>query len=482
MTRSARGPAITRFWRIARHPLLIAAVLAALLALFALALLYPAGPDGRPSEALIRRADVKSIQAHIQAMLEKNRVEDDQPNTFQITVSNNSPKPLNPPLLSLDAPGFALDQKALVCRDASGNAVHALAPRQSCQFSLALAPACRSGTYGVTVWLLWSQADTRDQLSLLLGPITIDRGWSAAQFARAGRRFAGIVKDLALPIVLAILGAFFAARQSDREARRKAQQDQLERVRAQREKDAEAKRIEADKKQAERQEVGRLLLTRILDLARMHYLPFVAQSKSILGESIKKRAGGADADFEKLFFHLLLLLKHMEVFRLKEGGVFFKRRDGEKAMTAAWYLLKTTSYRGLGGDEIVAKALEKVKCDWDYATYKAALPGPELQAVWTKFQEWRKVAEDSADAESLWQILGVIDAFQAIASFEADFALKYWYEGANQERDPKAKLFMLQGKTEIYYRKTHDPQDLAHTLQDQLQTLYQREVETKPIN
>ena len=311
MTRSARGPAITRFWRIARHPLLIAAVLAALLALFALALLYPAGPDGRPSEALIRRADVKSIQAHIQATLEKNRVEDDQPNTFQITVSNNSPKPLNPPLLSLDAPGFALDQKALVCRDASG---------------------------------------------------------------------------------------------------------------------------------------------------------------------------GADADFEKLFFHLLLLLKHMEVFRLKEGGVFFKRRDGEKAMTAAWYLLKTTSYRGLGGDEIVAKALEKVKCDWDYATYKAALPGPELQAVWTKFQEWRKVAEDSADAESLWQILGVIDAFQAIASFEADFALKYWYEGANQERDPKAKLFMLQGKTEIYYRKTHDPQDLAHTLQDQLQTLYQREVETKPIN
>lgn len=481
MTGSATGPATARFWNIARHPLLIAAMLIALLALFTLALLYPAAPDGHPSQALIRRADVKSIQAHILATLEKNRVEDDQPDALRITISNNSLKPLAAPLVSLDAPGFAFNQKSPVCRTASGAAVQTLASRQSCQFSLSLAPACRSGAYGVTIWLLWSQTDPPEQLSLLLKPVTIDRNWSAAQFSRAGRRLGSIIKDLALPIMLAILGAFFAARQSDREAQRKAQQDQLEADRAQREKDAEEKRVEADKEQAERQEVGRLLLTRILDLARMHYLPFVSQSKSILGESIKKRVSVADADFEKLFFHLLLLLKHMEVFRTSEGGVFFKRRDGEMAMTAAWYLLKTTSYRGLGGDEIVARAIERVDCKWDYATYKAALPEPILQAAWSKFQEWRKFDENSVSDESFWQMVGVIDAFQAIASFEADFALKYWYEGANQERDPK-KLFMLGDKTVLYCSKGHDLQDMAHTLGVQLHTLYQREVEIKPTN
>jgi hypothetical protein len=134
----------------------------------------------------------------------------------------------------------------------------------------------------------------------------------------------------------------------------------------------------------------------------------------------------------------------------------------------------------LGGDEAVANALNVVQCNWDYAPYKAALPLPTIQALWNFFQAWRKVPETSVQgAESFWQLLGIVDAFQAIASFEADFALQYWYEKA---RDPKDKLFFQAGKTVLYRRAALDGQSMSQTLEKRLKDLYQREAEVRLIS
>lgn len=451
--------------------------------------LFPASPDTHPIESLVRISDLKSAQIRVIARLQRNRLEDDSADLLEIEVENNSATSLDAPHIHLTAPGFSLDandpdfaqqQQSLPCFDEFGKTVSSVPSRQSCRFKVLLKPACQSGAYGVTTFVNWGVKDSAGESILLLAPVTIDRTWSAARFVQAAKRFGSLLKDLALPIMLAILGAFFAKRQSDLEANRKSEEARIESERTEKEKQAENKRIEADKEQAERQEVGRLLLNRILDLAQNHYLPFVSQAKSVLIEAKKNRDSTSDADFEKLFFHLLLLLKHMEIFRLQAGGVFFKRRDGETAMSAAWFLLKTYAYKGLGGDEVIAHALRIVESNWDYVTYKHVLNGSFLRDAWTSFKNWRGVAEDSKEESgSFWQIVGVIDAFQAIASFEADYAFKYWYE---KERDPKSKLFFQDGKTVLYYRKKEDPQNLTDTLKTLLNTLYGREVEVKEVN
>jgi hypothetical protein len=442
-----------------------------LLAALCLLFFYPGSPEGRPSESITRIAELKLQGMRVEARLQRNRIEDSSSDLLQVDLFNGSEKEIREPRLHLSAPGFSLgdnprafsqDQRFLPCVDPTGKPATAVPARSSCRFAVNLAPACLSGVYGVTVYVDWAGPDAHADTAILLAPITIDRAWrlSTARFARAGRRLSSILKDLAVPIMLAVLGALFAAWQSG----------------------LEASRLEAEREQSERQEVGRLLLTRILDLARMHYLPFVTQATSVLNEAEKNRSSAFDSDFEKLFYHFLLLLKRMEVFRLTEGGIFFKRRDGEMAMTAAWFLLKTASYRGLGGDLAVANAMKVIEPDWDYAAYKTALPCPAMQAVWKRFQAWRKVPLTPAKgAESFWQILGVMDAFQAIASFEGDTALQYWYEKDRNPSDPNEKLFRQAGKTLLYRRKDLDPQDMAGTLEKRLKELYQRDVQVIAI-
>lgn len=496
---------------LASHKAAVVSIAAAIaLPILGFLFFYPASPDSHPSQAITRTVELKSAKVRVQARMPGNRLEDDAASILEVDLFNDSDKTIDQSAIHLSAPGFSLadnpatfstNQTSLPCTDASGNPLKAIPAHGSCRFDIHLSPACRSGTYGITVFADWSAAGLHGNTAILLPPVTIDRSWGAARFARAGRRINGIVKDLAVPIMLAILGALFAAWQGGLEASRrrteqKAEDDRadrdrereqnrieaernLDQERAEREQTREEERLKAEKEQSERQEVGRLLLTRILDLARKHYLPFVSQAKSLLSEAEKNRGSAADADFEKLFYHLLLLLKHLEVFRLTEGGIFFKRRDGEMALTAAWFLLKTTSYRGLGGDQAVATAMTAVERNWDYAAYKAALPAPSIQALWTSFQTWRKVPESPVGgSESFWHILGIVDAFQAIASFEADLALQYWYE---KERDPKDKLFFLPGKTIVYRKERLDPQNMAETLAARLKALYQREVQINLI-
>lgn len=153
-------------------------------------------------------------------------------------------------------------------------------------------------------------------------------------------------------------------------------------------------------------------------------------------------------------------LKHLEIFRRTGGGVFFKRRNAGFAISAAWFLLETTSNCGLGGDQAIAKVLKIVECSWDYGDCKPALPGEAIQAEWNSFQQWRTVPETAVPyGESFGQILRLVDAFQAIACFEADFALPLWQE---KDRDPKS-----------------NPKNNLDVLRTQLKDWYQRQVEVR---
>jgi hypothetical protein len=255
-----------------------------------------------------------------------------------------------------------------------------------------------------------------------------------------GRRFDALLKDLTLPLLLAALGAFFAGRQSRRDADRRTQESE----------------------QAERQDVHHLLLTRVMDLAEQHYLLFVNHARLILIEADKIHGNKPDAAPDKLFLQVLFLLKRMEVFRLTKGGIFFTSRAGERTVGAAWYLLKTKMYAALG-DEKAAAVLKVVSSDWDYATYKAKLADKtncaDLDQAWIEFEKWLKEAETSnAPTGSFWQILGTVDAFQAVMAFEADQALsKYWYEEAG------SVVFLRQDPTLLYEGKLAGPYEKTKT-------------------
>jgi hypothetical protein len=422
-------------------------------------LFFPAPPDARPTQSIIRTAELKSAQVGLQAVVDRNRFDDDSADTLEITVQNDSAAPLEKLHLALNAPGFALDQSNLACISLSGPASDPrLAPHASCRFHIDFSPAARSGSFGVAIYANWIQSGQAQRATLLVGPVIIDRPWGAARWTLAARRVGSLFKDLTLPILLAGLGAYFVRRQSDRDATRRDEETQRENDRAAREKQMEFDRNEAERirqetrieaeKQAElvriaadqateearriaeaeeveRQEVRRLLLGRVMELAEQHYLPFVGIARLILIESEKISLKAPGASMQKLFFQVLLLLRRMETFKATKGGIFFSTRAGERAVGAAWYLLRTGIYAALGDAE-VAEALKLVKSNWSYANYLTEFP--KLDAPWKKFEAW--VAEPvTSTASSFWQILGTLDGFQAVMAFEADKSLtKYWYD------------------------------------------------------
>jgi hypothetical protein len=440
-------------------------------------LFFPGAPDSRPSQSIVRTVEVKPAAVQVQARLASNRLEDDSADLLRIIVWNSSNQPLSSLHLSLSAPGFALDQNNLVCKTLGNTGSEGpIGTQEGCQFEVGLSPAARSGTYGITATVAWNQANVAARATEVLGPVLIERNWSSARWARMARRFGSLLRDLTLPIILVALGALFARKQSEREATRKDDETKAEQRRTAAEGEKEETRRVAHSNQVERQEVRRLLLARVMELAELHYLLFVTHTRLILIEAEKIQASKPDAAPEKLFLQVLLLLKRMEVFRLTKGGVFFRRRGGERAVSAAWYLLKSNVYGALG-DENTSAALKLVQSDWDFATFKARFE--ELGPAWTKFQLWLAESERSNSMwGSFWQILGIVDAFQAIMSFEADEALsEYWYD------EPGTVEFILEAPTLLYQRDSADPfaRRKILVLQQQLRDLYKRNVQVEAL-
>lgn len=427
-------------------------------------LFFPSSDNQRTNEPIIRASRLISPPIRLQARLDRNRIEDDSEDTLQVRVVNDSSQePLRSLHLSLVAPGFALDQNNLICSGA--NPDNTILANQSCQFAVKLLPNAKSGVYGIAATVDWNQPRVAGRATLLLDPITIDRTWGAAQWRRAGARLTTLLKELTLPIILVVLGSILAGRQQSAEARR-----------AEAEKLRDEARITARTEQDERQEVRHLLLTRVMELAEQHYLLFASHAKQIVIESEKIRLGKPDAAPDKVFLHVMILLKRMKVFRLTKGGIFLKTREGEYAVAAAWALL-TISLYGAMGHENTAAALKFVEMDWDYATYKAQLAN--LIPAWNEFQSWLAEPEDSTDPKgSFRQIIGVVDAFQAIIRFEADTALsKYWYEEEGKVD------FALDAPTILFETPSTDKfsKQWLSTLEGLLKNSYSREVRVKVL-
>ena len=433
----------------------LAALAGILLTLF-IFLIFPAGPGSHPAGALVRIIEIKPAQVRLDAFLERNLISDSEPDELSLSVSNNSDQPLEGLHLAVDAPGFSVDQKKLTCTGAAGTpGSNALASHQSCSFQVKLDPLARSGAYGTTAFLHWSQANAGQHATVLLAPITIERRWGAVQWIRSFRRLGSFLKDITLPVILLYLGYFFTGKQKTRDNEQ-----------ANREKEREA-----------RQEVEKLLLTRVMELAKAHYLAFVGIARSILSEADKLYGNKTGADEKKLFLQVLLLLKRMENFRNAEGGVFFRRRGGERAVSAAWYLLKARMVSAFG-EEDTAKVLEQVEVDWDYAKFTAKFR--RLDYVWQKFHAWvQEPMNSSKPSGSFRQLLCVLDAFQAVTAVEADYAFKYWYD----EKDLGKPNFQLPGPTVLYrsYAAVALEIDKIGQLAEELQGLYDRKVEVREM-
>ena len=153
-----------------------------------------------------------------------------------------------------------------------------------------------------------------------MGPLHVENfGIRAEKILRAVSRVRSIAKDLTLPIVIPLLGVWFARRASYR---------------------------------AEQDEVRRLILSKVQRLTKDFYTHIVHHARY----SISALKAGND---DQLSYHLLGLLMFNSRLKDDQGGVFFTSLQAERIYGVAIGIILEKVRTQLGGEILFRDALDK---------------------------------------------------------------------------------------------------------------------------
>lgn len=299
----------------------------------------------------------------------------------------------------------------------------------------------------------WTAAGGRSsQAVVALGELTskncvdtLQEGWSWLQ---------AMLKDLALPILLAVLAYRFKKWEDDREATRRNDENAREAARQAAEKNLELKRHDAEQERQQLFQTWNQMLKVSHEDATKHYMPMVSAARTVRAHVLKCRAGltnppqnppPADDKYKHALFYLLLLRKRNKRFTDDRGGFYFKDRVGEDLAAACWsetnrlYIQGDATIREsfsellqhVGADDLLIVFMDK---------FRKAAAGSVFHVVHKQFCDWLP----SPQCE---QAMDYLEAFIAVVEFEMNKPYVYWYP-----EDQKSKL-NTQGKVDETLRK-----------------------------
>jgi hypothetical protein len=254
-----------------------------------------------------------------------------------------------------------------------------------------------------------------------LGPL-IARSWL--------RRTYDSVKDLILPAVLVLLGAYLTWKQNRFQAKLQSQDQE---------------------KQAERSQIAQTwtsMLPVSHELATQYYTPMIAATLRILLDlkrftAPEDASGNANKDAVSAYFHLLLLWRRLDRTLTEKGGIYFKSRMGEKLVLGAIFQFRK-EYEGetstgpaltdLQKELVLARQLRvkvilrHVSPQMDLAQFMEIWEGKgppnAVDAVhegWADFVHWHSVPAVRDRTVKL------LTAFHMILDFEMNRPYEKWY-------------------------------------------------------
>jgi hypothetical protein len=308
----------------------------------------------------------------------------------------------------------------------------------------------------------WTGNQKQSQVIVPLGQITA-RDWpDSLQHFLAW--FLGLLKDLALPILLAYLAYRFKKWEDEREGNRQKdewnrqadRQDaakKLDEAKQQAQKDLDLARQDAEKKldqQRQEQEHERMQLLQTWNMmlpvshrgATRYYMPMASAANGALErlrrctEKLEAKQGSIYADGDECrhaLYYFLLLRRRARRIGDEIGGFYFKDRIGERLAGACW-----NKFAGLylKDRRTARESLSRVLTDLDpnekLGTFLKKLNGEQpdgstleraknpYQIVLAEFHEWLAKQECK-------ECVPLLQAFLALLRFEMNKPYSYWY-------------------------------------------------------
>ena len=305
-------------------------------------------------------------------------------------------------IVDFQAPGFAYDRRLSNITELFFKA--SLAAQASTTVTATLQPETGSGRYNITAIYQWTNpAGGKLRGSITVGPVEISSWWRRPIFNVARR-----VKDLALPLALALAGWWLQREQKKR--------DDLQVV------------------------LTTLLPTHVKD-TKKYYLPFAARTNALIQRiqlvAIARQPDAAGniptpveqriADLRCAHAFFSLLKQHRFIVR-GIGGVQFKNHDGERIVKFATRFLMTESTEYRIPQELQDMVLAQFALGEDFGQFLSKVDKEPYFRSDVLVEGVERVVQWIRDpAEPLSKMTPILTILQEVLLYEMDIPMELWY-------------------------------------------------------
>jgi hypothetical protein len=273
------------------------------------------------------------------------------------------------------------------------------------------------------------------QLVVPMGEITAEN-WLDS-FAKGASWVVGLLKDFALPILLALLAYWF-----------KSWEDQREADRLKRDKDREQIRHYEENERQHLLQTWNLMLPVSHDDATGHYMPLAAAAKITLDafQRCHEDLAAAKANPEswvhskQAFYSLMLLWRRGRRLADLKGGFYLKDRVGEAILSDCWDKLRTLYLqRDPSLRETLSNVLDNMDPNERLGGFLAKFPpyaegGAASKLIQELFQQAFKQFCDWMVTPEFEESIRVLKTFRALLKYEMNRPYLYWYPKNQKER------------------------------------------------
>jgi len=343
--------------------------------------------------------------------------------------------------LKLDTPGF----RWVTCMEASGpdcrpqgrrrppleSSLPDLEPEQSVAVFGIVELTPRASHHGVSGVFGWRDAEGIDRVgSIIVAEVPVESG------LRRALAFGGhlvlfvrdLVKDLAWPVVLALL-AWYLKQRDDRRDKKEQDEKQYRDEQAQRQRD---EREERDRREALLQQTWNLMLPKSHANAEKHYMPILNRVDELCRSASLK-------DSTRLLWALLTLFRAMREASLSIGGFYFRDLEAESLAGRCWLQFFLRVESGLGRRDLesgidplaTSETLDSFCRRMDASSAAAGASSEEEKARAAEIARTLKTLEKTFQTWStgggLRGALPLIQLMSYILSYEMNRTYEIWY-------------------------------------------------------
>jgi hypothetical protein len=367
------------------------------------------------------------------AWVDEGEVESDGVLRFWVLLENRMDSEVrNLRFLVVHTPGFEKEAPCWSSPDPSGypqcrpgtrdRLPSVLEPGKSVTLFAHLKPKGWYGYHGASGVIAWQDNQGKNwERAFALPAVQVSS--SRGRVLSAVGRSLDLLKDLALPLVLVLLGGYLQRRDKDRE-----------REKAEREKEKDVQREERDRSQAMLQETWNLMLPKLHSYAEKHYVPVAGSIQyffSALDEKVdekktpKEQEKEAEEHHRQALFELLRLVCRMRCLVQTVGGLYLQDLDGEALAGACWRPFLFHARDALTREDL-ERAMLAISPDETYSQFTEKLkssPSQVTQKLLTLIEPFRTWRND----ESFQQDRALLMLFYCILSDETNRPYEVWY-------------------------------------------------------